>query len=120
MMHTVLPREEAVEAIFSKIVASPASCEQLREVVYEHLEDEQIFEKNQAEHFTEVLFQAYKNGDISALLLELCGRSMFDLHFDPQALVNVLPVLGKGILGVFAVICAIWALVAIMNRNAGK
>ena len=60
MMHTVLPREEAVEAIFSKIVASPASCEQLREVVYEHLEDEQIFEKNQAEHFTEVLFQAYK------------------------------------------------------------
>ena len=79
MMHTVLPREEAVEAIFSKIVASPASCEQLREVVYEHLEDEQIFEKNQAEHFTEVLFQAYKNGDISALLLELCGRSMFDL-----------------------------------------
>lgn len=33
MMHTVLPREEAVEAIFSKIVASPASCEQLREVV---------------------------------------------------------------------------------------
>lgn len=56
MMHTVLPREEAVEAIFSKIVASPASCEQLREVVYEHLEDEQIFEKNQAEHFTEVLF----------------------------------------------------------------
>ena len=32
--------------IFSKIVASPASCEQLREVVYEHLEDEQIFEKN--------------------------------------------------------------------------
>ena len=45
---------------------------------------------------------------------------MFDLHFAPQALVNVLPVLGKGILGVFAVICAIWALVAIMNRNAGK
>ena len=45
MMHTVLPREEAVEAIFSKIVASPASCEQLREVVYEHLEDEQIFKK---------------------------------------------------------------------------
>ena len=29
-------------------------------------------------------------------------------------------VLGKGILGVFAVICAIWALVAIMNRNAGE
>ena len=57
MMHTVLPREEAVEAIFSKIVASPASCEQLREVVYEHLEDEQIFEKNQAEHFTEVYFR---------------------------------------------------------------
>ena len=46
---------------------------------------------------------------------------MFDLHFDPQALVNVLPVLGKGILGVFAVICAEcgrwWPS---SNRNAGK
>ena len=45
---------------------------------------------------------------------------MVDLHFDPQASVNVLPVLGKGVLGVVAVSCAIWALVAIMNRKAGK
>lgn len=45
---------------------------------------------------------------------------MFDLHFDPQAFVDVLPLLGKGMLGVFAVICAIWALVAVMNRKTGK
>ncbi len=30
-------------------------------------------------HFVEVLLNAYKNGDVSALLLELCNRSMFDL-----------------------------------------
>ena len=31
------------------------------------------------EHLVQVLLTAYTNGDISALLLELCGRSLFDL-----------------------------------------
>ena len=31
------------------------------------------------DHFLQVLFHAYQNGDVSALLLELCGKSMFDL-----------------------------------------
>ena len=35
--------------------------------------------KKSGRAFYRSLFQAYKNGDISALLLELCGRSMFDL-----------------------------------------
>ena len=33
-MQTVLPREEAVEAIFSEILASPTACEQLRDVFF--------------------------------------------------------------------------------------
>lgn len=41
---------------------------------------------------------------------------MFDLHFDPAAFVQVLPILGKGILGVFVVICAIWGFVALLNK----
>lgn len=40
----------------------------------------------------------------------------FVLKFSPQAFVEVLPLLGKGLLGVFVVICVIWALVALLNR----
>lgn len=40
----------------------------------------------------------------------------FVLQFSPSALVEVLPLLGKGLVGVFLVICVIWALVALMNR----
>ncbi len=78
-MKTVLPREEAVEAIFSRILSSPAACERLSSVFYDHLEDAHLLTDEDTKHFSEVLFSAYENGDISALLLELCGRSMFDL-----------------------------------------
>lgn len=77
-MQTILPREEAVEAIFSKIFASKEGCGRLKDVFMERLEEENI-SGDSAEHFVEVLFHAYKNGDVTALLLELCGRSMFDL-----------------------------------------
>ena len=77
-MQTVLPREEAVEAIFSKIFESKEACGRLKDVFQEHLEEENI-SGDSAGHFAEVLFHAYKNGDVTALLLELCGKSMFDL-----------------------------------------
>ncbi|MDR0840848.1 MAG: hypothetical protein LBN26_05610 [Christensenellaceae bacterium] len=41
---------------------------------------------------------------------------MFDFHIDGAALIEVLPLLGKGILGVFLVICAIWAFVWALNK----
>ena len=78
-MQTILPREEAVEGIFSEILASPTACEQLRDVFYEHLDEEHGIDFDESEHFVQVLFNAYKNGDVTALLLELCGGSMFDL-----------------------------------------
>lgn len=78
-MQTILPREEAVEGIFSEILASPTACEQLRDVFYEHLDEEHGIDFDESEHFIQVLFNAYKNGDVTALLLELCGGSMFDL-----------------------------------------
>ena len=37
-----IPREEAVEAIFSKIIQSPVACERLSENFYEHLNDDQL------------------------------------------------------------------------------
>ena len=38
-MQTVLPREEAVEAVISKVLGSQEACDRLNEVFYEHLEN---------------------------------------------------------------------------------
>ena len=40
-MQTVLPREEAVEAVISKVLGSQEACDRLNEVFYEHLENYQ-------------------------------------------------------------------------------
>lgn len=74
-----IPREEAVEEIFSKILRSPGACARLSEVFYDHLDDDDLVPDSDPEHFVRVLFSAYENQDISALLLEICQRSMFDL-----------------------------------------
>ena len=78
-MKTILPREQAVESIFSKILTSPEASQRLSEVFYRHLDDDHIRIDENRDHFLEVLFHAYENGDVSALLLELMGKSMFDL-----------------------------------------
>ena len=51
----------------------------LMETFYDHLCDDNRYMDPDPHHFAEVLLNAYKNGDVSALLLELCNRSMFDL-----------------------------------------
>lgn len=78
-MSSVLPREEEVEAIFSQILASPDSCKKLMDVFYDAMDDNHLLESDNPKHFSNVLFYAYQNGDISSLLLKLCGKSMFDL-----------------------------------------
>ena len=78
-MSLVLPREEEVEKIFSRILSSDKSCERLLETFYDHLCDDNMYIDPDPHHFAEVLLHAYNNGDVSALLLELCNRSMFDL-----------------------------------------
>ena len=81
-MQTVLPREEEVEAIFSQILASPDSCKKLMDVFYDAMDDNHLLESDDPKHFSKVLFYAYQNGDVTALLLKLCGKSMFDLLRD--------------------------------------
>ena len=76
---TRIPREEEVEAIFSKILQSPEACKRLSERFYEHLSEDNFVVDSDPEHFAKILFSAYENQDISALLLEICQRSMFDL-----------------------------------------
>ena len=78
-MSLVLPREEAVENIFSRILSSDEACERLLETFYDHLCDDNKFIDPDPHHFAEVMLNAYKNGDVSAFLLEICNRSMFDL-----------------------------------------
>lgn len=78
-MSLVLPREKEVENIFSRILASDSACERLYETFYNHISDDNRESDINVHHFVEVLLNAYKNGDVSALLLELCNRSMFDL-----------------------------------------
>ncbi len=74
-----IPREEAVEAIFSKILESPGACARLSEVFYDHLDVDDLIPDEDPGHFARVMFSAYENRDISGLLLEICRRSMFDL-----------------------------------------
>ena len=74
-----IPREEAVEAIFSKIIQSPVACERLSETFYEHLNDDHLVVDSNSERFAKILFSAYETQDMSALLLEVCQKSMFDL-----------------------------------------
>ena len=60
-------------------MASEGACERLSNVLYDHLSDDDMQTDPDPEHLVQVLLTAYTNGDISALLLELCGRSLFDL-----------------------------------------
>ena len=78
-MSLVLPREEEVENMFSRILSSDQYCERLMDAFYDHLCDDKRTTDPDPHHFAEVLLGAYKNGDVSALLLELFNRSMFDL-----------------------------------------
>ena len=78
-MSLVLPREKEVEKIFSRILSSRESCERLLETFYGHMSEENRYIDNDPQHFAQVLLNAYKQGADSALLLEICNRSMFDL-----------------------------------------
>lgn len=79
-MSLVLPREEEVEKMFSRILASRDACERLSETFYNHLCDDNRFIDSDPGHFAEVMLKAYENGGCPVLvLLELCNRSMFDL-----------------------------------------
>lgn len=60
-------------------MASEGACERLSSVLYDHLSDDDMQIDPDPKHLVQVLLTAYTNGDISALLLELCGRSLFDL-----------------------------------------
>ena len=55
-MKTVLPREQAVEDIFSRILASPEASGRLRKVFYQYLDDEHMLVDEDPDHILQVLF----------------------------------------------------------------
>lgn len=81
-MTPLFPRVQEVENIFHKILASKEACARLRETFNSSLEDFQESEELNNETFSKVVLDSYSNQDISALLLAICGKSMFDLLRD--------------------------------------
>ena len=61
-MKTVLPREQAVEDIFSKILASPEASRRLREVFYQYLDDEHMLVDEDPDHFCRYSFTLTRTG----------------------------------------------------------
>ena len=84
-MPTIFPREEKAETLFDKIAKDPRACKRLMDAFYEGVacdddsgvEEERVLVDKQV--FTNALFTAYKNKDLSAFLMAVCGNSMFDL-----------------------------------------
>lgn len=77
---TIFPREEKSEALFKKILSDPWACEKLQETFCKYLfcsEDEAT--PLSAPDFTQALFNAYDNRDLSAFLMAICQHSLFDL-----------------------------------------
>lgn len=81
-MTTLFPRVQEVENIFHKILESEEACTRLRETFNSSLEDFQGSEELSNEAFSKIILNSYQNQDISALLLSLCGKTMFDLLRD--------------------------------------
>lgn len=74
-----IPQEKSVEPIFSKILNSPEACARLNDTFFNALNDDAVDINQTPKQFAQILFSAYEQQDISALLLEICQRSMFDL-----------------------------------------
>lgn len=70
----IFPREEKTEILFQKILEDPWACEKLQETFYNSClcgeETDEVFSPDQ---FSKALFTAYRNRDLSAFLMEICG-----------------------------------------------
>ena len=45
---------------------------------------------------------------------------MFSFSWNPEMFAVSLPIMAKGMVGIFAVICAIWGFAALLNRVTGR
>lgn len=77
---TIFPREEKAEVLFQKILNDPWACGKLQETFCNCLfcNDDSDARISPAE-FSQALFNAYANRDMSAFLMAICQNTLFDL-----------------------------------------
>ena len=77
---TIFPREEETEVLFQKILDDPWACEKLQETFCNYLFcDDEINSYLSPLEFSQALFNAYHNRDLSAFLMAICENTIFDL-----------------------------------------
>ena len=77
---TIFPREEKTEVLFQKILDDPWACEKLQETFCNYLFcDDEINSYLSPLEFSQALFNAYHNRDLSAFLMAICENTIFDL-----------------------------------------
>ncbi|EDK4069687.1 DUF4866 domain-containing protein [Listeria monocytogenes] len=80
-MTTIFPKEQNVTPLFEQILANPTACRRFKDVFLDNLESYQEtrgFEKDDT-LFAKIILSAYRQSDVSALLLGVCGRTLFEL-----------------------------------------
>lgn len=77
---TIFPREEKTEVLFQKILDDSWACEKLQETFCNYLFcDDEINSYLSPLEFSQALFNAYHNRDLSAFLMAICENTIFDL-----------------------------------------
>ncbi|MBC2077043.1 DUF4866 family protein [Listeria marthii] len=80
-MTTIFPKEQNVATFFEQILANPTACRRFKDVFLDNLENYQEtrgFEKDDT-LLAKIILSAYQQSDVSALLLGVCGRTLFEL-----------------------------------------
>ena len=77
---TIFPREEKADVLFNKILNDPWACEKLQGTFCNSLfcNEDNNFPLSPDE-FSQALFNAYHNRDLSAFLMAICQNTLFDL-----------------------------------------
>ena len=77
---TMFPREEHADVLFQKILNDPWACEKLQGTFCNSLfcNEDNNFPLSPDE-FSQALFNAYHNRDLSAFLMAICQNTLFDL-----------------------------------------
>lgn len=77
---TFFPREERADVLFEKILHDPWACERLQETFCNYLFCNDEFDSSlSSQDFSEALFDAYQNKDLSAFLMAISQNTLFDL-----------------------------------------
>lgn len=72
--------KQRADVLFEKILHDPWACERLQETFCNYLFCNDEFDSSlSSQDFSEALFDAYQNKDLSAFLMAICQNTLFDL-----------------------------------------